>query len=250
MKQVDRWKSVLFVGSLAAIAVFIGARHQSGSLLSAPQEYTPPQSVNVQVEKPNTQEGNSKAVEDKLALAKLAAEEKAAEHSKFLARNINPGVARGATPTVAVIAATTDGKLAPQLTTSVIRRLATNGVEFVSSYFTPEFVSDGNFKRLADGASELISNLELAKTLDGLVLASESIDYSTDPSLADLMTAALHLEVSLTLLSNHNERQTFVWNSAGSGFRQTDARQMAEERIMKQIARDTNFFLPPINRTL
>jgi hypothetical protein len=155
MKQIAGWKTGLFVGALALLAFVLTVREEYRPNVVPPASLLPPREEKAKPPPVNSPADDSKVIQDKLALAKLAAEERAAEHARFLTRNINPGFTRAASPTLAVIAITGDGKLNSQLTSNLIRRLATNGVGLVSSFFTPGFVSDGNFKKLANGSNIL-----------------------------------------------------------------------------------------------
>jgi hypothetical protein len=78
--------------------------------------------------------------------------------------------------------------------------------------------------------------------VDVLFLGREEISYSTDASLENILTANIRLEITaITAADGQNRSWTFVAN--GAGFKQTEARLMAEERLIKQITTDSKMSL-------
>ena len=140
---------------------------------------------------------------------------------------------------VALAVASEDGKLERTVSRALAQHFKSDGTEIVGSFFNPEFVSDGLLSKLFSDEPSLIKKLELEESLTALLLARESVEYSTDPSLENIVSANMSLEV-LALPTNPNQdSQTWTLRAAGAGFNQKAARAMAEERILKQVATDT-----------
>ncbi len=248
MKKVEGWKAGLFVGSLSLIAIAFSMREANRIPSYSPQRLAPPQSDSrPQITfQPPEESVHPIAPSQNMALQlEKERRDKEEAHARYITRNVNPGFSRKAIPSFAVVAATPEGKLNSALISKLVSRLATNGLELIPSYFTSEFVADGNLRTLADGSNELIADLELSKVLDGVVLAWEEIAFETSPELQNLVTASLDLHVSIIRFTDHNNRETFVWHAKGPGFRKPDAQLAAEERIMTQVARDAKFTLMP-----
>ena len=65
---------------------------------------------------------------------------------------------------------------------------------------------------------------------------------SSDPSLENVITANMRFELTAISIAN-GQNQSWAYNSNGSGFKQSEARAMAEERLLKQIAKDSTLSL-------
>jgi hypothetical protein len=86
----------------------------------------------------------------------------------------------------------------------------------------------------------LSRKLELTNSLDALLLAHQSVEYSSNPSLENVLTANMKLKILAASIIGNAKSQTWTFTAVGTGFKQTDARAMAEERLIKQINADTN----------
>ncbi len=181
---------------------------------------------------------------DRAAAAQRAAEEAAQAHANYLARYLIPGFAR--TPgvqTLAVVAATETGKLSSNIGNALARHLKTANVEITSSFFTLEFVSDGLFAGMFNGSTEQFGKLELAHSLNAIVLARQTVQYSKNPSLENVTTAAMQLDVVLASVATPGQPQSWTFTASGAGFSNQAARAMAEDRIIKKIADDKKMSL-------
>jgi len=173
-----------------------------------------------------------------------AAEEAAAKHAAFLARYLNSGVTRSPGATMlAVVVATENGAFNHSLCTELANHFHQGNVETVASMFTPEFVSDGLFAKVFNGSTSLFNDLELAQTLDAVVLARQTVQFSKDASMENLVTASMQLDVVLASVTTRGQSQSWTFTVAGAGFNNQAARQAAEERLIKQIAKDTKMSL-------
>lgn len=172
----------------------------------------------------------------------------AAEARKqYLARYLNSGIQRKAgMRLVAVVAASADGKIERNLVQALSSRLQTNGVELVGTFFKPELVSDGLTDGLFSESTLLRQKLEIDKSLDGLILARESVEYVSNPSLENAITAKLAVEVAAQALDGSGASKSWTLTASGAGFDRNAARAMAEERILKQIENDKKMSLGSI----
>ena len=84
-----------------------------------------------------------------------------------------------------------------------------------------------------------------------LVLVRKTVHYVNTPSLNNLVSANLQLDVVAMPVAATGQNQTWSFTANGPGFSQEAARKAAEERIIKQITNDNTITLiriPPNNR--
>ena len=229
MNRINPIHAVIFVVVLAAIAVVL---HFSIS---------------------NFKQHRQIKISNRIAAQKAAEEQKeatqtaAAERASYLARYLNSGFVRQTNvEMIALVAASENDKVGGVVGNAIARRLKTDGVRFLPSFFKAGFVSDGLFSDMFNGSSEPIQKLELTNSLDGVLLARESVDYAANPSLDNATTANMRLDVVLQSISPNIPNQSWTFSSSGIGFKREDARAQAEERIIRQITNDTNMTLNAI----
>ena len=183
-------------------------------------------------------------------MARARAEQEAAiKHAQFLARYLNAGLPpKRDMRTVAIVVASENKELNRAVTESLTRHFKAGNVEIYSSFFNPQFVSDSLFDDIFDGSGDYLNQLELSKSLDGLLLARQEVRYTSNPSLENVLTATMKLNVVALPIGGQNDAQKWTFTAAGAGFKQQDARTMAEERIIKQIDTDTNVSLNLIHQ--
>ena len=155
-----------------------------------------------------------------IAATEKAREDALAAHAAELAKYLNgtfsrkPGIM-----SVAVAAASEDGTLNRHIGEALARRFKTNTVEMLPSLFTAEFLSDGLFNDTFSGSRAPLARLDLLTSLDGLVLARETVEYTQNPSLENTITA--HMQVDVTTMpvaaSGDGERRG-RWTANGVGF--------------------------------
>lgn len=166
-------------------------------------------------------------------------EELAAEHRQFLAQYYDPGFTRKpGTAAVAFVVASDAG--ARPVSEALNQRFLADGIPLLSAFFKPRFAADGFLARIVSGDTQPITELDLAKTLDGLLLAQESVEYEDNPQLENVISAHLHLQVVALPLAAGRRSQTWTFTANGAGFNNGAARTMAEERLAKQIVNATN----------
>jgi hypothetical protein len=178
------------------------------------------------------------------ATAQKAVQDAAAAHAQYLARYVNTGFSRSpGSETVAVAAASEDGTLNRGVTTALESWFQRESVWILSPFFKPEFVSDGLFNDAFNGSGVILNKLELAKFLDRVVLAQQNVRYTQNTALENVITATMQLKVVVVPVSGQGGGETWTLTAYGPGFTKEVARQAAEERLIKQIAADTNMSL-------
>lgn len=166
----------------------------------------------------------------------------AVAHTNYMAHYLNSGFSRQAdVKMIALIAASEGGKPDSAIGDALSRHLKADGVKILPSLFKTEFISDGLFNKTFNGSSDICRDLELTNVLDGILMAREAVDYT--PTLDNMTTANMRLEVVVQAITPNAENQSWTFSSTGVGVKRQDARDMAEERIIKQIMNDTNMTL-------
>ena len=230
MKRIETWRAWSFVGTLAIAALVINSRF--GRHYDSRGSNSHPAS---------NPQFTSQARERQLETAnesRRAAEDANAERARIIQRYLSPGsyARKAGVKTLAIAVVSENRAFNRSINTAIANRLKTDSVQILSSLFRPEFISDGLFDRAWAPPSDIISTLELPKFLDALLLARQEVHYSTEPSLENVMSANMTLEITVIPVSESapSENWTFVAN--GAGFKQTEARLHAEERLIKQLA--------------
>jgi len=176
--------------------------------------------------------------------ADVSKEKARAEHAKYLARYLNTNALRkGSNKLVAVAVVTENGKFNRAISSALVTRFGSTAVEVLSSLFKPEFISDGVFANLFEGSRDAVAKLELAEYADGVLLARQEVVYTTDPSLENVVSAHMILEMQNIPLREATAGNTWRFAADGVGFKELEARLLAEERLIKQITNDTTMAL-------
>ncbi|MGO8677904.1 MAG: hypothetical protein ACLQVX_18800 [Limisphaerales bacterium] len=128
------------------------------------------------------------------------------------------------------------------MATAVTGRCKPGHLNILSAFFTPQFVSQGLFSDAFNGSATVSRDLDLPNYVDMLLLGRQTVLYSTNAGLNNLVSANMHLDLNAMPVGAWGQNQGWTFIANGAGFRPGDARAMAEERLAKQIAR-TNFDL-------
>ena len=172
------------------------------------------------------------------------ASEQAAAHAKDLDRYLNVPIARKpGTRTVAVAVVTENGQLNRTVADALAVRFKSETVDTPTTLFTPEFVSDGLFAQTFDDARAVCTRLDLRNSLDAIIFARQTVEYSQDPSLDNVLSAHMSLEVTALSVAVRGNDQKWTFRANGAGFKRDDARAMAEQRLIDQIATNTEMSL-------
>lgn len=255
MNKIDPKRAAVFVAVFGFLAILLNTLVPHVEDSQQKERYTRPVSrPEVQpipatrpFEPGNYSEANNYEAQQALERARRAKEEAAAAHAKYLARYLNtkldrkPGI-----KTVALVIVSENGKPNRAVSQAVVDMLESDTVQVLPSFFKPEFVTDGLFNGAFNEPNEIFKKLELAKSLDVVLLARQKAQYSTQPTLENVITANMELEMTAFPTGASSHSQTWTFRAPGPGFKKEDARAMAEERIIKQISRDTNISLNTI----
>jgi hypothetical protein len=176
---------------------------------------------------------------EKARVQRVAGDE-AAEHEKYLARYVRTKfVRKPGVETVAMIIAAEDESFSAALDALLTDRFKSASVEIIPGLFTPAFVSDGFFKEAFHGSPEVFQKLELGNSLDSVVLVQPTINYVSNPSLNNTITAQLRTEIVALPVAAKRKKQGWSYLASGIGFTKDAARQSAQEHILDQLANDT-----------
>jgi hypothetical protein len=240
MNKADQQEALWFFGGLSIIAVVVNTIFSP--LFSASRQPSPTPSTNVQQNFQQQAHTPIRPSETNVALSSPPpVDEAVAQHTRDLTRYVNTGFSREpGMKAVAIVAVSEDGAINDTVGYAVDAKIKSGTVETIPAFFTPEFVSDGLFGQTFGGSRTAFARLDLAKSLDAMVLARESIQYSADASLNDLVTASVQLDVKLLPVGASARNRSWSLTASGAGFKREEARRMAEERLIKQIGSSTN----------
>jgi hypothetical protein len=253
MSGINPKRVTVFVCVMATIAIFIHSaqsyREQQKAATVAQQQLEMANEASARRSAQEAAAKQAKADRDAAMERAKAIQDAAAMHAKFLAQNLNTGFTRkSGVKTVAVAVASENGEFNHTVTDALASRFKAEPVEMLSSFFKPAFVSDGVFNTAFAGSSALFEEMELKNSLDALLLAREDVQYSSDPSLQNVITATMRLDIAMWTVAGQAEARTWTFTTAGAGFKREAARALAEERLVKKIAADTNMYLVQINQ--
>jgi len=255
MNRITRNRVILFacLVALAAVVLFIwqGQREQKKAATAAAQQRKTEEDAaarkKIEAEQQHKVEMAAAALKEaeaKKQAALKAEQEAASEHAKFIAQYENTNFTR--TPNIELIAvacAAEDGTMNQAMSTALAGRFKAENAELTTSFFKPTVITEGIFDSVFNGSGDIFKKLELPKYLDGLLLARQDVQYSTNADLQNVITASMHIHVVTLAVSGTIESQAWTLAANGSGFSPADARMQAEEGIIKQIRSDTTMSL-------
>ncbi|MES3030930.1 MAG: hypothetical protein V4697_00795 [Patescibacteria group bacterium] len=246
MKPVEKWKSLMFVGSLLVVALIIKSgvtafrQQQVTSEERAPRRVV----VNEQESRPRAESESRRKEWEQLLGSKPSVkpvlEDPAATRRAFLTRYVRPNLPPKSGTTIGVVVATDAKILNGALATAISNHLRPKKVSVLTGVFTLEFVSDGMFEHAFSGSQNVLDRLELAGVLDQVLLARHSVQVSTNPDLQNVMTASAQLEIVALAITGSTVSHSWTFSASGAGFKEPQARAMAEERLIAAIAAETN----------
>lgn len=174
---------------------------------------------------------------EKAAAAQSAMQLAAAQHANYLKRYVGTKEVRNAGDkrVLAVVAVSEDGKINSTVSQVIADVLKTDSMAVTPSLFTPEFVSDGLFAQALGDSRAILDKLDLSNSLGALVLARQTVLYSTNAALENIITANMRLEVLAVAVADSGVGKRLALTASGVGFKPEDARSQAEERLSKKI---------------
>jgi len=168
----------------------------------------------------------------------------AAERARLLARYLrSTSMTKVGLTCVAVAIESETGTMNPSIANALAQRFNTAEVRLFNSFFKPEFVADKFVGSIFSGDTRIFDRLELTNWLSGVLVGRQTITYSTNTALEDTVTANLRLEVMVLPIGFALENQSWNFAANGAAFSRSGARQAAEDRVVQQIANNTNMFL-------
>jgi hypothetical protein len=188
---------------------------------------------------------SSQLAEQNQEQAQNAIQEAAAKHAQYVAQYVNPGFSkRPGTQSLALLVVNQNGKLDTQVASVIAAHFKSENVSVSSSFFTAKFISDNLFNKVFDGSTDILNQLGLTNSLDGVLLARETVQFvKNSASMDNLITANMTIEVQLVPVSGSVQNKTWKFIAAGAGFSQTEAESNAEDRLDKKISADTTISL-------
>jgi hypothetical protein len=184
------------------------------------------------------------------AAAQKAIQKTAEQHAQYVARYVYPGFTRKpGNKTFAVAVASENETLDSAVTAALISRFKNEPVEIVPSFFKAAFVSDGLFQVAFNGSGGPFEKLDLTNSLDAVVFAQQNVQYSQNAGVENVVSATMQMKVVVLPVSRQADSKGWTFTAYGPGFTKEIARQAVEERLIEQIAADTNMSLGPINST-
>jgi hypothetical protein len=237
MNRINLIRVVLFicvVVAFTAIVCTVQCRHEEQKLKVAAQ---------VQQQAAEQKAAEATRIKDEQSRQKVL-QTAIAEHEKFLTRFTNTNITkRVGSRMVAVAVASETRSMNHAIGTTLVNHFRADHLQLTDSFFKPELVTDGLFNRAFNGESDLFNKLELAKSLDGILLARQEVQYETNADLNNVVTVAMQLEIVTLPVAGQSESHSWTFTANGAGIRRTDARTQAEERIINQIEKDTKMSL-------
>lgn len=230
-----RYYLIAFVIALAVI-VFAARLHKSSQRALEAQK-------NLQQEQETHQrEETSRLVAIQEAdRQKQAVELRVAELKAFKDRYLNDQTTHHA---FAVLVVNESGQPNKVLNSALFTLLKTNGLEVTTLLLTPRFISDGLFAEVFTGSKAVLAKLELTNLVDALLLGRQTVEYSTNAALDNLVTAHMKLELQTLPLAKGGQEQTQLMESLGTELnRPADARAQAEARIIIQFQKQSESLL-------
>jgi hypothetical protein len=241
MNPVGKWKSFAFVGSLFVVALIIHSGVNAFRQLEAEPRRSDSQGVTGSRVPSSTGESILEREKRLAVAAKEAAEARAVAREAFLARYINaPTNRQPGTKLFGVVVAMDNRELNRPFATVIAKHIRSEKLTTATSVFTQKFVADGLFAEAFQGSQDILNRLELRKILDALLLARQTIGYSTNSSLQNVITANIQLEILMLPISEEGESQSWKFIANGVGFKPAEARLMAEERLINELTNETN----------
>ena len=128
-------------------------------------------------------------------------------------------------------------------------RFRTSSVETLPTLFAPVFLTDGLFSETFDRSRAALARLDLLHSLDGVLLARETVQYSQNPDMQNTTSAHMQIAILSMPVAAGGDGRAWTLTADGVGFHRGDARSMAEDRLIKQIDESTNISLNLVHRT-
>jgi hypothetical protein len=110
-----------------------------------------------------------------------------------------------------------------------------SGLSTSPGLFKPAFIKDGLFKDAFVGQSDVLNRLPFTNVASSLFFGRQSVTYSTNSELGNLITADMTLEVTAISAATLQAFYSKAFQSRGPGVTESEARGLAEERCFEQL---------------
>lgn len=169
--------------------------------------------------------------------AELARQTAEAQRREYLARYRRSESLRGAGPgrSAALFILSDKSQKNEAVGTALAGSLRQPEFSVSSDFFKPAFGSDGLAEQLLTGSRDIGVKLELANSLDVLLLGRISTSYTTNDALQNLITAESKLELVALSAASLEKLHAAEWTVKGASFKSEEARVTAEERLQKSL---------------
>jgi hypothetical protein len=121
------------------------------------------------------------------------------------------------------------------LSVSVVQSLATNHVSASASLLQSSFITDGLLTNAMINPQAVIPSLHLQTNIHVLFLGKQSVAYTTNSALDDLVTATMQCQFIGVVLPSLELLSSETLQTVGAGFSIVESRAAAEERLAKQL---------------
>lgn len=136
---------------------------------------------------------------------------------------------------IAVLIVDENSKQNSSLSYAFADLLKREGLTTSGCLFKPAFVEDGLFTKTLTGQSDALKRLPLTNTTRSLFLGQQSVRYSTNSELQNLVTASMSLEVKAISSTTLQSFFSKTIEANGAGLTSNQAREMAQERCLAQL---------------
>ncbi len=240
MNRIHLGRMIMFACLVAAIAgVIIFFKFSQDNRRAERQQ----QQAEIQKQQAEQQRQEAERKKQEKAERQRLADAVAAEKEKYLGY-VNTNIMRNSgEEMIAVACASETGTMNSAIGDALATHFKRDHVKFVFSFFRPTMITDGSFDAIFTGSKDTFKKMELEKSLDGLLLAKQDVQYSKNEALDNVITADMHVQIVTLPVTGQIESQSWTLSAKGTGFNNADARMQAEERIIKQINVNTNMAL-------
>ena len=251
MKKIEPWRIVTVVTGLCLVAYLVHSLSPGLPRFRVGQHADQPSAIPT-VQPPGTPVVENQQLPVPRSIAAVAtslptksaselAEERQQRIAKYLRTPSREGSGRLA---IAVAVAGADRLPNQEFNQVLMEKLSAPGVTLHPHCFRPPFYTEGALSALLRGSTQPLDDLGLVDFFQGLVLAEERISFRTNGlELQNVITATAEFEVTVISVRTPDVRKSWTFSTSGAGFRQADAKNMAENRLLNQIQSDNKLRL-------
>jgi hypothetical protein len=110
-----------------------------------------------------------------------------------------------------------------------------SGLSTSPGLFKPAFIKDGLFNEAFTGQSDALNRLPLTNAASWLFLGHQSVTYSTNSELGNLITANMTFQITAISTATMQASYTKSFQAYGPGATLAEARGLAQDRCFEQL---------------